>query len=306
MRALTLAALLGAGNEVFRAAHGKNLTSVGATRVQEGRSVQVMDAVSPTPETMVIPLFDCWESVGWTDRSASPTILSHGVTADSDDQPEAFYPADRGGGLLAPPRSAPFNSVKDRLFPAEKRSASLSISAAAQQDASTMGQRRPRLVEPAARAVDVDPLTDDIIEAVRDLADLTEGGLGAGSQRITPVQYRALVTLSRQGPLNQTQLSERLLLQPPTLTRLCDRLVRKGLIVRRPSQTSGREIRLSVSPRGARVLNAVLAARRKAINDALSELTPRQRSSARDALVTIAEAAVRLTDKSHAGPLTEQ
>ena len=49
-------------------------------------------------------------------------------------------------------------------------------------------------------------------------------------------QYRTLVVLASRGPQSAAALAEAVDVTPPTATRMCDRLVRKGL-VRTPSRS---------------------------------------------------------------------
>jgi DNA-binding MarR family transcriptional regulator len=142
--------------------------------------------------------------------------------------------------------------------------------------------------------VDLEAMTDDILDASRPLLAIAVRTMAGAGPQITAIQYRALIILSRLGPLNLKQLAERLGLQSPSVTRLCDRLVRKGLITRRPSPASARYVELALTDDGAQIIDAVFAARRAAIRSVLLTLTPQERLALREAFTTFAAAARRL------------
>jgi DNA-binding MarR family transcriptional regulator len=113
---------------------------------------------------------------------------------------------------------------------------------------------------------------------------------------VTFVQYRALVIIAANGPLNLATLAKHLDLQPPAATRLCDRLSRKSLIHRQRSASSGRSIEISLTERGATLVADVQRRRKSALEAVLQKLDPAQQIAVRDALVAFAEAAGEVRD----------
>src|ERR1700738_3606732 len=83
-----------------------------------------------------------------------------------------------------------------------------------------------------------DPTTDAVLMGSRALVGVAARSLAATEDTITLVQYRALVLLASRGDLNVGALAERLGVHQSTATRLCDRLVTKGLIERATSTES--------------------------------------------------------------------
>jgi DNA-binding MarR family transcriptional regulator len=57
---------------------------------------------------------------------------------------------------------------------------------------------------------------------------------------ITPSQLSALAVIARDGRLTLSQLAEAERVQPPTITRVVDALVQRGLVERLPSETDRR------------------------------------------------------------------
>ena len=74
-----------------------------------------------------------------------------------------------------------------------------------------------------------DPL---VLRASRVLAWITAEALADAGDGVTPSQYRALTVLSTGGPQRLAALATALGVTPSTATRMCDRLVAKGLVAR--------------------------------------------------------------------------
>src|SRR5438105_8412967 len=109
---------------------------------------------------------------------------------------------------------------------------------------------------------DIDAVTDAVLVASRALVAIAARSLGAVEHDLTLPQYRALVVLANRGPQLVGALAEQLDVNPSTATRLCDRLVRKNLILRRTASTSRREIEVELSPQGGEVVDRVARRRR--------------------------------------------
>ena len=120
--------------------------------------------------------------------------------------------------------------------------------------------------------------------------------MAATEGTITLVQYRALVLLASQGDLNIGSLAEALGVHQSTATRLCDRLVTKGLIGRATSMESRREVLVTLSPSGQASIGAVTTKRRDEIAKIMARLSPAQRTRLADAFSVFAHAAAELPD----------
>jgi DNA-binding MarR family transcriptional regulator len=108
---------------------------------------------------------------------------------------------------------------------------------------------------------------------------------------VTLPQYRALVVLASRGPQNAGALADALGVHISTLTRLCDRLVDKSLIARRVSSTSRREVELSLTVRGRRLVKSVTERRRREIATIVARVPRARRGAMVRALQTFGEAA---------------
>src|ERR1700722_8592074 len=101
-----------------------------------------------------------------------------------------------------------------------------------------------------AKSGRADPTTEAVLVGSRALVGVAARSLAATENTITLVQYRALVLLASRGDLNVGALAERLGVHQSTATRLCDRLVTKGLIDRATSSESRREVLVRLTPAG--------------------------------------------------------
>ncbi|MGP4112029.1 MarR family winged helix-turn-helix transcriptional regulator [Streptomyces sp. 4N509B] len=75
---------------------------------------------------------------------------------------------------------------------------------------------------------------------------------------LTFARYEALVllTFSRAGELPMSKIGERLMVHPTSVTNTIDRLVRSGLVTKRPNPDDGRGVLASITEEGRRVCDA--------------------------------------------------
>lgn len=110
---------------------------------------------------------------------------------------------------------------------------------------------------------------EDVIEAAvtasRALVALAARSLADCDEDVTLPQYRMLVVLHTRGPRSTSSLAGTLGVAPPTATRMSDRLVRKGLISRRTNARDRRQVLLSLTPAGHKLVETVAAHRREEI-----------------------------------------
>jgi DNA-binding MarR family transcriptional regulator len=86
-------------------------------------------------------------------------------------------------------------------------------------------------------------------------------------------------------------LAGALAVTPPTASRLCDRLVRKGLVRRRADRRDRRQVRIALTESGRRLIDAVTARRRGEIAALLEAFDPEERQSVVAALRRLAATA---------------
>ena len=71
-----------------------------------------------------------------------------------------------------------------------------------------------------------------VLTASRTMIAVATRSMGAAAEDTTIAQYRTLVVLASRGPQRLADLACALGVSPSTAGRMCDRLVRKGLIRR--------------------------------------------------------------------------
>ncbi len=111
-----------------------------------------------------------------------------------------------------------------------------------------------------------DTVVDAVVRASRALVGITARALASVSDEVTLPQLRTLVVLSLQGPQTVSALAERLDVHASTMTRMCNRLVARGLVVRTPSAVDRREVVIELTPPGQGLVDEVMDRRRRDID----------------------------------------
>jgi DNA-binding MarR family transcriptional regulator len=160
--------------------------------------------------------------------------------------------------------------------------------------------------EREAREDPVDPVdpaaVDAVLTASRSLIAVATRSLGAAAEETTIAQYRALVVLASRGPQRMVELAAALDVAPSTAGRMCDRLVRKGLIRRHRARKDRRAVLVSVTAPGRLVVDQATARRRALIEDILAELPADTRQAVAGALQAFAGAAGEVPDSQWPPP----
>lgn len=142
-----------------------------------------------------------------------------------------------------------------------------------------VGMARTGYPTRAVAGISADVVTDAVLAASRLLVGLSARSIASVDDSITMPQFRLLVVLSTRGPLKLTMLAEYLDVRPPTATRMIDRLVGAGLVDRRTSPVSRREVVLDLTDAGASTVGRVTQRRRREIARIISLMPERQRSA---------------------------
>jgi len=129
----------------------------------------------------------------------------------------------------------------------------------------------------AAADESLDAITDALLTASRLLVAISARSIALVDDTITIAQFRTLVILSNEGPVNLATLAGLLNVQPSTTGRMVDRLVSAGLIDRRPHPTSRRELVADLTTRGRRVVQKVTANRRRELAGVVEKMPVRDR-----------------------------
>jgi DNA-binding MarR family transcriptional regulator len=135
-----------------------------------------------------------------------------------------------------------------------------------------------------------DELVDAIVATSRALVAIAAVSIEASPVDVTLSQYRALVVLAVRGPQRMSDLGQAMRLLPSSVTRLVERLERKGLVERIPSPASRRSTELHLTEAGREVVDAVMAVRRREIALAVARVPASERPALRRAFGRFAEA----------------
>ena len=136
-----------------------------------------------------------------------------------------------------------------------------------------------------------DPVVDAVLRASRALVGITARSLASVNREVTLPQFRSLVVLATTGPQTVSALADRLAVHASTMTRMCNRLVTRGLVVRAPSAVDRREVVIALTNTGTSVVEDVMAARRRELDQVLQRMGDDDRRAVVVALDKFARAA---------------
>jgi DNA-binding MarR family transcriptional regulator len=127
-------------------------------------------------------------------------------------------------------------------------------------------------------------LVDAVLSASRVLVAVAARSLAEVGEEVTLTQYRSLVVLASRGPQAVAALADAVGVTSPTASRMCDRLVRKGLVTRRAERRDRRQMRISLSAAGRRLVEGVTARRRAEIEQLVASIPAETRAGVVGAL----------------------
>ena len=107
--------------------------------------------------------------------------------------------------------------------------------------------------------------------------------------RLTPAQYGVLTVLAAEPGIDQTRLSRALAFDKVTVMRVLKGLEDRGLVWRERSTVSRRQMTVSLTPDGRKVLEAAREPAERAYQKLLSPLSPLQRRQLIELLHAITE-----------------
>lgn len=107
-------------------------------------------------------------------------------------------------------------------------------------------------------------------------------------------QLSALTTLAKEGALTPGALAMRERVRPPSMTRVITSLAELGLVARTADPDDGRQVLVSISPKGVRLIDAERRASQEWLSKRLALLDSDQRST----LLLAADLMSALVDES--------
>jgi DNA-binding MarR family transcriptional regulator len=132
---------------------------------------------------------------------------------------------------------------------------------------------------------------DMSMRAARVFAGITAESVARAGAAITLPQLRVLVLASATPALTNSAVAEALDVHLSNATRICDRLIRAGLLERRTAIADRRRVELRLTKAGEALVNTVAEHRRAAIARILSQMSTEEQDTLAGALERFADAA---------------
>jgi DNA-binding MarR family transcriptional regulator len=92
-------------------------------------------------------------------------------------------------------------------------------------------------------------------------------------EEVTLPQFRTLVVLVSRGPQRVVDLAQELTVTSSTAVRMCNRLVRKGLVAREERADDRRAAWITLTPGGRELVGEVMRRRREALAEVIADLS---------------------------------
>ena len=134
-------------------------------------------------------------------------------------------------------------------------------------------------------------VVEAVLGASRVLVAVAARSLAGAAEEVTVQQYRALVVLAANGPQRVLSLADALNVTSSTATRMCDRLIRKGLVRRRTARADRREVHITLTAAGKELVDEVTRRRRIEISEILAKIPEPDQAAIIDLFDKLAEAA---------------
>nr|WP_238994684.1 MarR family transcriptional regulator [Mycolicibacterium chubuense] len=142
-----------------------------------------------------------------------------------------------------------------------------------------------------------------VLRASRALVGIAAKSLAAVEDIVTVPQLRVLVMVATRGPLNLAAVATGLDVNPSSASRICDRLVKAGLLNREPAPQDRRHVVLTLTPSGRRLVAKVDRHRRTAVERVLRPMEAAPRRAVVEAFALFASAAGEPDDAAEHGLL---
>jgi DNA-binding MarR family transcriptional regulator len=149
----------------------------------------------------------------------------------------------------------------------------------------------PKLSSAADPQAPVHPEVDALMRASKVVSAAIAHSLAVADAKVTLPQLRILVMVQDSGPLNMSSVAEGLGVNPSNASRTCDRLVRGGLLDRRDDPSDRRNVALTLTPAGRRLVASMLKQRETIFAQVVARMTARERSQLTSGLTAFSDAA---------------
>jgi DNA-binding MarR family transcriptional regulator len=135
-----------------------------------------------------------------------------------------------------------------------------------------------------------------VLDASRALVAITVQSFAAVEDSADLAGIRALAFVAAHESVSLRDLADALGMHVSTASRLCDRLVARGLLDRRDDPADRRQLALRLTAAGGKVVDRMFAQRRTAVAAILDRMPGPQRDRLAEALLAFAAAAGEVTE----------
>ncbi|OBF92613.1 MarR family transcriptional regulator [Mycobacterium sp. 852002-51163_SCH5372311] len=154
----------------------------------------------------------------------------------------------------------------------------------------SLRRSRPSSDRPSAEQIDA------VLRASRALVGIAAVSIAETDDAITMPQFRVLVMLHTRGPMNLAAVAAGLDVNPSNASRTCERLSKAGLLDRKELPKDRRNVTLTLTDAGRRLVDNVTRHRRVAIERVLRKMSAAERDRLAKALSAFAAAAGEPSD----------
>lgn len=130
-----------------------------------------------------------------------------------------------------------------------------------------------------------------VMRASRALVGISAASIAEVDDVVTVPQLRVMMMIATRGAMNLATVAAGLDVNPSNASRICDRLIKIGMVDRREDSADRRNITLTLTSDGHALIDRVIRHRRTAIRRILRQMTERQREQLAAALDDFAAAA---------------
>jgi DNA-binding MarR family transcriptional regulator len=136
----------------------------------------------------------------------------------------------------------------------------------------------PTSKQPSAATPVASEEVDAVLVGTEVIASMIAESTAGVEHHVTISQLRVLVMTGSLGPLNLAAVAKDLGVHPSNATRTCDRLVEAGLLDRRTAEHDRRQVALTLTASGRRLVTKVMAHRRRLVEQLLGQLPAQERA----------------------------
>jgi DNA-binding MarR family transcriptional regulator len=153
----------------------------------------------------------------------------------------------------------------------------------------------PRRATSTAAAHDADDEVEALMRASKVVSAAIAHSLAVADAKVTLPQLRVLVMLQDRGPLNMSAVADGLGVNASNASRTCDRLARNGLLDRRDNPDDRRNVSLTLTTAGRRLVRSMLAQRRAIFAAVVARMDAHERDQLTAGLTAFSDAANELS-----------